>query len=650
MALLAAAGSAGATEVQYREYWRCLPDHLKELARQAYERRSAALTALRTPEAIRVRQAWVSRTFWQLTGGEPQRTPLNTRVVGEFKRNGYRVEKLVYESQPGFVISALLYIPENRQGPFPGVLFQPGHSLNGKAAEPYQKCCQGLAQLGYVVLMWDPQGQGERTVYPGQDGATTRLLSADDEHNRAGRLMMLTGATATHLQTWDAVRSLDVLASHPLVDAKRLASTGQSGGGTNTMLLAAVDTRLAAAAVSCGNTENFACVEFNPPGSVDDAEQNFIGAGPVGFDRWDLLYPLAPKPLLVMASARDAFGTYSPSYIKDGREEFARLRRCYEVLGAKERVEWAETGLPHGLSKEFRLKVYDFFGRVLQGAQGPKDEPPVAPERDQELWVGKTGNVVRDFGGKTPAMLARERKPVAVPRRAPVSVNAKLDVLHRSRAEGCTIETVEVQSAARVWLPGYLFLPEGEMKSMTVMLTPRGRTAHWREGDLCHRLAREGRGVAAFDLRGIGDLSPEVGRGNQFYTRSHAGEEWYAWASLMLGEPLVEQRAADIRAIVSALRSDARFKASRLAVAALGGLTVPATLAASDGMACDLLYAARGLESFQSQLDGDPDQVEPLSSFVPGILASGDLAALRRGLGARYRQGDAWNFESLARL
>ena len=164
-------------------------------------------------------------------------------------------------------------------------------------------------RLGYVVLAFDPIGQGERTYYPRAGGWLTRLRSVTEEHSVPGMQMLLTGETASGALLWDAMRSLDVLlAAHPQVDAKRLASTGQSGGGTLTMILAALDDRLAAAAVSSGNTENFAVTPFLAPGSADDAEQDLIGSGPLAFDRWDMLWPMAPKPLLIEVSAHDSFG------------------------------------------------------------------------------------------------------------------------------------------------------------------------------------------------------------------------------------------------------------------------------------------------------------------------------------------------------
>ena len=143
------------------------------------------------------------------------------------------------------------------------------------------------------------------------------------------------GDTSTRLQVWDAVRSLDYLAAHPHGGpASGWPPRASPAAARCTMLLMAVDDRLAAAVVCSGNTENVACANFNPPGSTDDAEQNFVDGGPAGFDRWDLFYPFAPKPLLITVSDKDFFGTYSPNYISNGWEEYRQAaQRVYERLG-----------------------------------------------------------------------------------------------------------------------------------------------------------------------------------------------------------------------------------------------------------------------------------------------------------------------------
>src|SRR5205085_9095597 len=184
----------------YRDYSRCLPDFLSGLAQEAYDKRNAELSKLTTASAIATRQRWATETLWRLAGGQPERTQLRPRVVGSFDRPGYRLEKVVYESQPEFFIPANLYVPTTGKPPFPGVLFQMGHSLNGKAYDPYQRCCQGLAKLGYLVLAFDPMGQGERTYYPDAKLSRTRLRSADEEHTLPGKQMLLLGDTSTRFQ------------------------------------------------------------------------------------------------------------------------------------------------------------------------------------------------------------------------------------------------------------------------------------------------------------------------------------------------------------------------------------------------------------------------------------------------------------------
>lgn len=620
--------------VDYHDYPACLPNYLRALVKTAYEKRNRSIAAATTKDGVRQRQRWAVETFWEVAGKPPERTPLNIRTTGAFDRPLYRVEKLLYESRPGIVISANMYVPAGR-GPFPAVLFHMGHSPNGKAADPYQRCCQGLAQLGYVVLAFDPMGQGERTNYPGPNGLT-RLASTDDEHTVPGRQMLLVGETATHWQVWDAVRSLDVLAAHPMVDPKRLASTGQSGGGTLTMLLACVDPRLAAAAVSSGNTENFACANFHPPGSTDDAEQDLIGSGLLGFDRWDLLWPFAPKPLLVITSAKDFFGTYSPSYQQNGREEFARLRRAYAVLGAPDALQHAESPLPHGLSYAQRVQIYNFFEKHLKPA-GPvlTEEPAVAPEPDDRLFAAPRGNV-RNARGKTPFELLQSRIPdtgndVLDLRRvlgvAPIAaIAATAKVLATVPSSGCDVSALEVQAARQVWLPAWHFQKKQGTGRTLLLLDPSGRNRDWREGGLCHALGAEGISVYAADVRGIGDLQPEFSPGWPGYEREHQQIGEYAWASLILGHSLLAQRVEDILALVATI--------GPVAIAARGELTVPVLCAASIEPKIGKLYLAEHLHSWRSLVETE-NYSHPFTNFEPGILKHTDLPRIAAAISPR---------------
>lgn len=637
-------GQAQFPGVRYSKYSKCLPDYLRGLAAAAYQKRQAALSLLTTPAGVKARQAWVRRTLMEVIGRFPEKTPLNARTVDSLERTGYRLEKVVYESRPRFHVPANLYVPTTGKPPFPAVLFQLGHSGNGKAYESYQRACQGLVKLGFLVLAFDPMGQGERIYYPGVAGQRSRLEGgADGEHTTPGRQMLLTGTSSSQMQLWDAVRSLDYLAGHPLADATRLASTGQSGGGTLTMLLCAVEERLKTAAVFSGNTENVACTDFLPPGSTDDAEQDFVASGPLGFDRWDLFYPFAPKPMLISVSDKDSFGTYSPNYINDGWPEFQKLAGAYRVLGAAEAVRWVDTPLPHGLSYDSRLQMYNWMLRHLKGeSRTVAEEPETAPEPDAELCVTAQASTVAVFGGETPFTLTKARA-AALPS---VSKNASLEKLLRLErpaaaaakvlkvvpsAGGVSVEALEFPSVPGVVLPAWRFVPKWPAAGpVLLLLHPGGRNRAWHEGELCQRLALSGVTVCAADVRGIGDLAPEFSGGAPGYTHGHQTEENYAWGSLILGRPLVGQRVTDILALAAALRQGGR----RVALAAYGAMAVPAVCAAALDAGIGPLYVAGGLSSFRSLVETE-EYRHSTADFVPGVLGQTDLPELVAGLAPR---------------
>jgi dienelactone hydrolase len=601
-------------------------------------RRLQALSKLTSANAIQERQKWARETLHVLLGGLPSRTDLNARVTGTLVRDGYRVDKVRYESRPGFHVSANLYVPTGREGPFPGVLFQMGHADNGKAGDTYQAGCQGLAKLGFLVLGFDPMGQGERIYYPDLSGHRSRLGSADEEHSYPGRQMLLVGSNCMQMQLWDAIRSLDYLYDHPLVDRTRIASTGQSGGATLTMLLAAVDDRLSAAAVFSGNTENVTTKDFLPPGSTDDAEQDLVGAGPLAFDRWDLLYPFAPKPLLISISDKDFFGTYSPSYVSDSWEEYQRLQRVYRVLGKEDRLAWSETPLPHGLSYDSRLTMYNWLIRHLQREQKRvEQEPEIRQEPDQNLWVSATGNMVSELHGETPYSLTKSRcetvwrskkpEPVESLLKAelPATVKAKVLKTVPSRG-GVSIDAIDIPSAPGVSVPAWLFRPSAQnaKRKLIVILSARGRNSEWHEPQLFPELARRGFTVCAADVRGIGDLAPAFSSGAASYEREHQEEENYAWSSLILGRPLVGQRVTDAIAVVRGLKPIVASGVDSMGVAALGTMTVPAIFAASLEPSIGSVYLAGGLLSYRSLL-GQENYRHTLANFVPNILAHTDL-------------------------
>jgi cephalosporin-C deacetylase-like acetyl esterase len=653
--MIAAALSAPALRAQthYREYARCLPDYLSSLAAAAYARRNQRLAGLRTPDDIRNYQAWARATFIRLVGTLPDRSPLNIRTIDSFERDRYRVERLVYESRPGLIIPANLYIPKSGAAPYPGVLFQMGHSAPGKAYPLYQRCCQGLVQLGYIVLAFDPIGQGERA------SEATPPRSPTQEHSALGNKMLLVGETATGAMLWDAMRSLDVLAAHPLVDARRLASTGQSGGGTLTMILAAMDDRLAAAAVSSGNTENFAIEPFLAPGSSDDAEQDLIGSGPLGFDRWDMLWPIAPKPLLVAVSAHDFFGTYSPAYERSGREEFARLTRAYELLGAPDRIEYFEQPLPHSLSYPMRLAIYNWFERHLNhSARAIDEEPPTNPEPDATLWCGKTGASAREFGGTSPGRLVAERaRSILTPEKPgdlrallgmePPPLEPKIETRGRTAYRNCTVLAVEIQTAQHVWCPAWIFVPKRAWSRMLLVIEPTGRNVAWHEDELYDQLATAGIAVCAPDVRGVGDLQGQFAPGAVGYARGHSSEDEYAWASLILGRSLLGQRAADIVAYVQALARE--YPRAELALAAREKMTVPAVCAAALEPRVSKVHLVRHLSSWRSVAESE-NYTCPLANVVPGALAAADLPQIARSLAPRQvTMGGAWDVAALTK-
>ena len=296
----------------------------------------------------------------------------------------------MYESFPGYFVSALLYKPKRATGRRPGVLSPCGHSAVGKADGTYQTLHINLAQRGYVVLSYDPVGQGERSQFWDAARQRSRFDLTCGEHAVLGNPLYLLGESLARYRIWDGIRGLDYLASLPEVDPQRLGCVGNSGGGTLTAYISALDARVKVAAIGCYITtlpRRMANRTQEDPAA--DPEQDIFGFVSEGIDHAGLLVLRAPRPTLVCSALLDFFP------IAGARESVAEAKRLFEIAGAGERIEQATSPQRHGLSLPLRQATYRFFDRWLleRDVPAPADEIPVKPRTAKELMVCADGQV-----------------------------------------------------------------------------------------------------------------------------------------------------------------------------------------------------------------------------------------------------------------
>jgi len=284
-----------------------LTQSLDDIAANETTARRATIAAITTRTQAEARQRGVHQKILTLIGGLPEKTPLNAKSLGTTQADGFRIEKILYESQPNFPVTALLYIPEAKtntsQQKLPAIVVSPGHGLTGKLTD--YTFASTFARNGFVVLSYDPIGQGERLQYPDPaDPAKTLLKAATGEHGEAGLQPTLIGDAPARIIAWDSIRAVDYLISRPEVDPNRIGAFGCSGGGTMTALLAALDTRVQAIAVACYLTSFDTLLPTLGPQDAEQSIPNFIASG-LDFPDW--IEVAAPRPYAIISTAQDMF-------------------------------------------------------------------------------------------------------------------------------------------------------------------------------------------------------------------------------------------------------------------------------------------------------------------------------------------------------
>ena len=279
--------------------------YLDRIAARDLQKRAAGVAQIHTRAQAEARQAMVRRRILALLGSLPGRTPLHPQILGETRAGGFTIRKVLFQSQPDFPVTALLYLPSGQTAgkKRPAILLTPGHAANGKMSDA------GTAALfalnGFVVLSYDPIGQGERLQYPDPASPGTSLATRPTgEHGEASLQPMLIGDTFARYVLWDSMRGIDYLSQLPEVDPHRIGALGCSGGGAMTALVGALDPRLAAVGVACYTTSFDTLLPTLGPQDAEQSNPRFISSG-LGFPDWIEL--AAPRPYAVIATYSDMF-------------------------------------------------------------------------------------------------------------------------------------------------------------------------------------------------------------------------------------------------------------------------------------------------------------------------------------------------------
>ncbi|MCH9655428.1 MAG: prolyl oligopeptidase family serine peptidase [Planctomycetes bacterium] len=583
------------------------------LQQQSYEasaKRTAAYEALKTPADCVAYQKRMKEFFRKQIGGFPEKTPLNPRVIGKLKGKGFRVENVIYESWPGHHVTANLYLP-NSKPPYPGVLVPCGHSHNGKVAGAYQQACMLLAQNGMAALCYDPIGQGERyqvlSKQPNEFFRGTKRYRPPHpqvqfyctaEHTLMSVSSIPLGSNSARYRIWDGMRSIDYLVSRPDIDPNRIGCTGNSGGGTLTSYIMALDERVKCAAPVCYSTMYRYLVDNNGP---QDGEQVIFGQLANGMDIADYTLMRAPKPTLICAGTHDSTFKIAGTW-----ELFREAKRFYTRMGYAERVGIIEADAPHGFTIQLREAAARWMSRWLLNKENPIFEGELPVFTYEELQCSQSGQILLDAGERSlfeindglNQQLAKERaelwnsgdlktlrdqvREVCGVQKLSALLRPEFNEVGTIQRPGYQITKLIIKPAHGVPLPALLFQPKKQSGELVLYLHGEGKQVDAGEGAAIEQRVKQGDVVLALDIRCIGETERKNNR-RVGWAHGLLGPNYHEFAlAYLLGDSMVKLRAEDILVAARFLSEyQSKDKPQKVELTAIGETAIPALHAAA---------------------------------------------------------------------
>ena len=495
------------------------------------------------------RQKHVNETLKDIVGPFPAKTPLNAKIIRTLDKGDYRVEHIVYESQPGFYVTSSMFIPEGLKGKAPVILYASGHTNAGYRYHPYQHLILNLVKKGFIVFAFDPVGQGERLEYYDPETAKSTVGGPTSEHSYPGAQAFIAGSSQARYMIWDGIRAVDYLLTREEIDTDRIGITGMSGGGTQCTFIAALDDRIKASAPSNFITSYTRLLQSIGP---QDAEQNLFNAVVRGLDYADLLEVRAPKPALVVTTTQDFFS------IQGARETVKEVSRIYKAYGKEGNFGMVEDDAGHTVTEKNREAIYAFFQKHLDNP-GNSDDQEVDLLTDEEIRVTKTGQISTSLGGESVYSLNKKDAEKNIMKLTFSRTNPEghiPGVLETAKklsgynepsaiensvftgriiAEGYSVEKYFMKGEGDYIIPYLLMVPDKPNNKGLIYLNPEGKSADASAGGEMEWFVKQGFTILAPDLLGTG----EAGHG-----RGSLRREWRA--SILIGRSLVGIHAGDV--------------------------------------------------------------------------------------------------------
>ena len=568
-------------------------------------------------------------------------------VVKVVEADGFRIENIIYFSRENFPVTANLYLPAT-PGKHPGVVFVCGHSVDGKLSIAYRNGAANLAKKGFVVLLLDPIAQGERWQFMGVPNASAVHGKCTLEHNMLGKQLRLLGDYFGSWRALDALRGLDYLLSRSEVDPSRVGITGNSGGGTITTFVQALDERFTMAAPGCYITSWQRNFENELPTDVEQIPPGILAAG---CEMGDFLLAYAPRPILIMGQKNDFF---DPRGLK---ETYEQVKKVYALLGAEENIQYFIGPTNHGYSIENREAMYEFFLKHAGVDADAKENFDGSVLAEKDLLCTSTGQVmtgrpefsqVHDLILKSARELAASRvqlDPPALKSRLRELLNIPetisepyVRVLRRcitpslppSRHLFCRF-AIESEDGMLVPLKlnsGEVFFHFPELEKLTIYIP------HLDSANEVVKIDRDDDDIyAGLDVSGLGEtlsLGTDQSDDARKFTALYNQDYHYDSVELMFGSSMIARRVKDILSAIEFVKARG---VKRIELAGRGQGSLPALFAAllSDDVAAVKLWDTP--ESYQSMVEKRLT-LWPQSCMVPGILKYMDLPDIHNAVRA----------------